>query len=473
MLTTAFACGGGGGDKKDEGKTLSDTYILSSATLNGKSVASKFLAYRVEFKSDKTMRVNINYLGSMQTRNSTYSYVGDKITETHNSGSYEYTFDGDKLTTEFVDFEDVILITLEKEVIVDKQNVPVDFEGVLFGDDVDSCKIFNYCPAVVTEKDENGNDVMHIWYCTNKDDGVIMDHVGYRKGVKQADGKWLFSEQKIVLAPTYDTWDARHTCDPAVIKGEFKYNGETYTWLMSYLGCVTEDYDCNETGIAIANSPDGPWIKMDHLNPIVPWEDYGVNNVKNWGTGMPALVSLDQKGEVLLFYRSGNRGVGVQRWDFSNLNAENLAPKYTVTLTSNGITNSVGTKCNVGIPDFAYDPITKRFYVCSTTNEKNPADVTKTLVNSHCSVAYIENVESLEHLSEILQSGSYKWNMLGYVGPNTTGWNRNHNPALVRDIYGYIPDSTQIGVVVSTGHIDRSIENIFTYRLHGAYLSVN
>ena len=135
--------------------------------------------------------------------------------------------------------------------------------------------------------------------------------------------------------------------------------------------------------------------------------------------------------------------------------------------------NSKGQKCNVGIPDFAYDSVKRRFYVCSTTNEKNPADVTLTRVNSHCSVAYIENVNSLEDLSNLLQSGVYTWKMLGYVGPSETGWNRNHNPAIVRDAYGYLPESNRIGVVVSTGHNDRLLENIFTYRLHGKYLNID
>ena len=45
----------------------------------------------------------------------------------------------------------------------------------------------------------------------------------------------------------------------------------------------------------------------------------------------------------------------------------------------------------------------KRFYVFGVTNEKNPPNITETLVNSHCVLAYIENVESTEQLCEILQ----------------------------------------------------------------------
>ena len=481
LALSTVACGGKDDGEKsasdssavEEKNTLNANYLLKSATLNGVNVTKNFQNYTAQFSEDGNVRVVITYLGFLETRNSTYTVDGDVITESFSGKTYTYKIVGDTLETVMQDFEGEIKIVLEKE---PDNTLPkeVDFEGVLFGEDISKCKIFNYCPAIIEETDENGNKVMHIWFCTNKDDGIIMDHIGYRKGVQQANGKWIFSDLTIAMAPTSGTWDARHTCDPAVIKGEFKYQNTKYKYLMAYLGCITEDYGNNETGIAVANAPEGPWIKIDHLNPIIPWQDYGLNdNGKwNWGTGMPALVSLDQKGEVLLFYRSGNRGTGVQRWDFSNLDATDLKPKFTATVTSNGIVNSMGGKCSVGIPDFAYDANTKRFYVCSTTNEKNPADVTLTRVNSHCSVAYIENVESLEHLSQIMQSGVYTWKMLGYVGPNDTGWERNHNPGLVRDAYGYIPDSTKIGVVVATGKNSWDNENIFTYRLCGKYLQV-
>ena len=87
-------------------------------------------------------------------------------------------------------------------------------------------------------------------------------------------------------------------------------------------------------------------------------------------------------------------------------------------------------------------------------------------------VAYLENVGSTEELCALLRSGDYGWNMLGYVGPNETGFERNHNPGIVRDGYGYLPESSKIEVVVSTGHNSWENENIFTYRLHGAVLEI-
>ncbi len=469
LLLAGVSCGGGEISGKVE--TLNASYSLFSAALDGEDRTEDFQAYTAVFRPDGSLRVTIGYLGAITKRDSTYTFDGKTATERYRGETFLYEAEGDTLTTQMKDFEDMFTVVLKKDEGGNVQREAVDFESVLFGPDMADSKIFNYCPAILTETEENGDEVMHIWYCTNKDDGVIMDHIGYRKGIRQTSGKWLFGEQKIVLQPTEGTWDARHTCDPAVIRGKFKMRGVTYGYLMAYLGCVTEDYSNNETGIAVAQNPEGPWIKVDSLNPIEPWADECKPG--SWGTGMPALVSIDQKGEALLFYQSSARGTGIERWDFSDLDKPELKAKFTVSIGHNGIVNSQGIKCNIGIPDFAYDPAAKRFYVCGVTNEKNPPDVTKTLVNSHSMVAYLENVENMEALCQILQSGGYTWKTAGYVGPADTGFERNHNPGLVRDAYGYIPDSSKIGLVVSTGRNSWGNENIFTYRLHGAYVKIS
>lgn len=458
-------------------QSLTGTFLLASATLDGIDCTDDFQTYTATFSEDGGLRVVIGYLGSIETRNSTYTFDGTTVTETYREDTFTYTKEGDGLRTQY----DGISVLLERE---QEETGPqaVDFESVLFGPDISDSKIFNYCPAILTET-VDGEEVMHVWYCTNKDDGVIMDHIGYRKGVKQEDGRWLFSEQQIVFAPTQGTWDSRHTCDPAVIRGKFRYQGTDYTYLMAYLGCTTEDYQKNETGIAVANAPEGPWVKAASLNPIVPWYDNGDEAEEQkkyeemqgtssiyWGTGMPALISLDGEGDVLMFYQSTLQGTGIQRWDFSDLDDPTCL--FTTRITHNGIVNSVGHKCNINIPDFAYDPVGKRFYVCGVTNEKNPPDETITRVNSHCMVAYLENVQSPEKLCDLLRNGSYVWQMAGYIGPSDTGWERNHNPGIVRDEHGFLPDSDEVRVIVSTGHNSWDNENIFTYRLHGAMVSV-
>lgn len=458
--------------EEDKGEKLVGKYELETVYVDGEVSTTYYITYTIEFKEDYTCEVRIYGSFGLETRNSTYYYDGNFITETYKDQTYSYMFSDNKLIHE--DTENgikVIFKVFEEE--IDEKDKAVDFDSVLFGESIDETKIFNYCPAILVE-----DGVMHIWYCTNKTSGVIMDHIGYRTGTQTEDGKWKFSEQQIVLAPTPGTWDGRHTCDPAVIKGEFKMQGETYNYLMSYLGCVTEDYSKNETGIAVSKSPAGPWIKVDSLNPIVPWGDPKIfgdgtdrNGYTSWGTGMPALISVDGKGEVLLFFQTASRGTGIQRWDLSDL--DNPQVKFDVARNNNGILNSQGVKCGVGITDYAYDPVAKRFYVFGVTNEKNPPNITETLVNSHCVLAYIDNVESTEHLCELLETNNYSWINVGYVGPAQTGWDRNHNPGIVRDPYGYIMDSTTIQVVVATGRRDYPNQNIYTYRLHGYTFKLN
>ena len=456
-------------------------YNLTSANLDGEDVTSDYIMYVINFYEDGNMRVFINQNNTFVNRNSTYEYDGSsKIIETYEgftSATYEYTLLGDYLITYVEDYAGTTELVFERKKVEDII-AGVDFQSVLFGEDVSLTKFYNYCPAIIVDETDDGKQRMNIWYCTNKDTGVIVDYIGFRQGILNENNRWEFSDETIVLEPTEGTWDARHTCDPSVVKGEFEYQEENYNYLMAYLGCTTEDYQKNETGIAVAKNIEGPWVKINTANPIVPWYDNGnideeqkrYENMQGttsiyWGTGMPSLLSVDNKGEVIMFYQSTKQVTGIRRFDFSDL--DNPVEKYCTSLTSNGILNSAGSRCNIGIPDFAYDPVKDRLYVVSVTNERNPADVTKTLVNSHSMVAYVEGLKDMEEVSDALQSRNYKWNMVGYVGPNETGWERNHNPGLVKTADALIPNSEKIDVVVSTGHNSWANENIFTYRLFG------
>ena len=462
LTTVMFAC------KSIDYSEISGSYQLQSATLEGMDITDEYFAYQLTLNEDQTMTVFINYLNIIENRNSTYTYKNNVITESHQSGTFKYLVNEDKTELSFSEevLGETLVIVLVK--IDEHQNgvQGVDFDSILFGDDINDTKRFNYAPTVIIEV-VDGIKTMHIWYCMNRLSGIIVDHIGYRKGVLNDDDLWEFEEEVIALAPTPGTWDSRHVCDPTVIKGDFSYDGEVYSYMMSYLGCTTDDYSNNETGLALAKNPEGPWIKMDHLNPIVPWDRDNQSGM--WGTGMPTLLSIDQKGEVLLFYSNSIFGVSVDHYDFSNMDEPVL--KFTRNIESTGLTNPNGTRLTyVGLADFGYDPVKKRLYMSSYTNTKNPPDITMTRVNSHGAVHYIENIDSLEDVVEVIKNGGYEWILLDFIGPEDTGFPRNHNLGLVRDAFGIIYDSEHIMVVFSTGQNDYPNENIFTYRLHGIKL---
>lgn len=447
---------------------LSGTFEIEQATLDGIDITDEYLAYRIILEEDQTMTVFINYLNILDNRTSTYVLKSGNIVETYQNETFTYIYDeeDETLTHESDMFGETLVIVLKKTDDLSNGPQGVDFESILFGEDIDLTKRFNYAPSVLIEE-VDGETVMHIWYCANRLSGVIVDHIGYRKGILNLDNKWEFSDESYALAPTSGTWDSRHTCDPSVIKGEFNFSGETYHYMMAYLGCTTEDYSNNETGIALAKHPEGPWIKMDHLNPIVPWDRD--NQSGSWGTGMPSLLSVDEKGKVLMFYSNSSIGVSVDYYDFSNMDDPELI--FTRHITSTGLTNPNGTFLNyVGLADFAYDPVRQRLYMSSYTNTKNPLDVTVTRVNSHGAVHYIDGLEDMEAVVDAIQNQTYVWQLLDFIGPEDTGFDRNHNLGLVRDSYGYLYLSDQVMVVLSTGEIDYPNDNIYTYRLMGYIL---
>ena len=444
------------GCKETEYNHMLGTYEIESATLNDLDVTDEYYVYTVELRENKTMKVTINYLNILTNRESTFSVNKNTIKEKYQNETYLYTYNEDDQTLSYqsIEFGDTLDVILKLKEDIDL-TTGVDFEGILFGESIDLTKRFNYAPSVLIEE-KDGQMIMHIWYCSNRLSGVIVDHIGYRKGVLNTSNQWEFSDESYALAPTSGTWDSRHTCDPSVIKGEFNYNDETYNYMMAYLGCTTDDYSNNETGIAIAKNPEGPWIKMDHLNPIVPWDRD--NQSGSWGTGMPSLLSVDGKGKVLLFYSNSSVGVSVDYYDFNNMANPELI--YTRNIVATGLTNPNGTFLNyVGLADFAYDPIQKRLYMSSYTNTKNPPDVTVTRVNSHGAVHYIDGLADMAAVVEAIRTQSYKWQLLDFIGPEDTGYDRNHNLGLVRDAYGYTYDSNNVMVVVSTSNIDYPNDN--------------
>ena len=53
---------------------------------------------------------------------------------------------------------------------------------------------YNYCPTFIAEA-----NLLHVWYCTNKESGNITDHIGYRHAQKNGE-KYVFTDETLVLS---------------------------------------------------------------------------------------------------------------------------------------------------------------------------------------------------------------------------------------------------------------------------------
>lgn len=317
-------------------------------------------------------------------------------------------------------------------------------EGMMF-DAEEYLYFYNYAPSVIVEDNK-----AYVWYCTNLYSAVAGDHIAYRKGEK-IRGKWYWSEQSIVLYPgERGEWDHKHICDPSVIKGEFKYQEKTYTYLMSYLGCMTDGNYENAFGFAVAESIDGPWIRVPEVSPLIDFygEYGGADGQSQWGTGQSSVVSVDKKGKVLIFYTKHSYpyswGTVVERWDFSDL--EHPEKEFSVHVKNTGLAQKDGNEDYITAADFMYDPYRQVMYVGTDVHpfgDLYPSNITDTSRVAQTSMAQ----DSV--LGDSFRDGNVKWEDMFYVTEADTGRGKNTNLGFYRDPYGWLPAKDKMEVAVS------------------------
>lgn len=306
--------------------------------------------------------------------------------------------------------------------------------------------IYNYCPSVLEEAD----GTRYLYYCTNRESYKIIDYIGCRRGTRNADGSYTYGAETVVLAPTAGAWDAHHTCDPSVVRGDFTYKGQSYRYLMAYLGCTSYDNQDNEIGFAVANDPMGPFVKIADT-PTIPYVREG--DAWQWGVGQASLVSRDKGSRVYVFYTEGTATRThefVDEWDFADL--ENPVRLSHTDLATTGLTTRTGGGDYIGNADFAYDADSNSFYM-ATDSHPYPSDEPN-YITEYFRVAYFAG----DNVTRV------RWNELEHIGPAETGFARNHNVGLVRDAYGWLPGGNSL-TVYYTG-ADKGANALWTYRLH-------
>lgn len=340
---------------------------------------------------------------------------------------------------------------------------------------------YNYCPSIFIE-----NHREYVYYCSNQLESNVTDYIAYRELTIQNNSLHA-SDIDFVLEHgdvSKNDWDSRHVCDPSVIKGEFTYHGESYSYLMAFLGCISSDCTLNETGIAVAKNPKGPWVKCNFkddgvtkINPIVPCSDFSITG-NFWGTGQPSLVSVDNKGRVLLFTTIGASNgtyTNIREYDFSNLD-EPVKIRERLKIMSVGVRTGRQGYDIINNADFAYDVENRRILMVKGrqpfgTDNRNPSIVADTL-----DVYYIDDTEGT-NVGDVLFAGNNtekQWKLIGTIDQSTTGFLRNHNACLITDAYGHFISSDRIGVALTRSDEGQSSNwsYLSTYRIYATSVAL-
>ena len=249
-----------------------------------------------------------------------------------------------------------------------------------------------------------------------------------------------------------NAFDEQHACDPAVIKGQFLYDGTNYSWAMFYLG---EDVSPNvvmhnQIGVAFANNLTGPWKKWSG-NPIIPFDSYNA-----WGVGQACAISLDAAGQMILIYGKGTETESTMIWRelyLSDMSAPVIGTENTVLI--NGLTSIDGSPVFFNNANFAYDPIRSEVFV---SRARHPNDTSSPdFISSELQIASINY--------QCFLGGTGSWNVLGHINSGQSGFQRNHNSGILRNGYGYLPED-KLTVIFTVGIEAGGMDWLWSYRLH-------
>lgn len=265
--------------------------------------------------------------------------------------------------------------------------------------------IYSYAPSIVSLGDQR-----YVWTCHNHDPFIVRDDIVMTK--------WKAGhlvEDRSVLTHSFFGWDRVHICDPSVMHSEIVFNGTAYHWVMFFLGNNVDRSAQNQIGVAFAQTIEGPWEKL--LQPVIPHADDG-----RWGVGQPSAVPLDGKGKFLVVYQEDRLRAAIV--DLSDLN--HIAIDSSVAVSTQGLERLSSRKPSVGNIDIAYGPNHKRIYAVGdirTGEKRYPSFITSRLA-----------VLSID--ADDLARGRGLWRVESTIGPELTGFPRNHNAGLVRDADG-------------------------------------
>lgn len=315
---------------------------------------------------------------------------------------------------------------------------------------------YSYAPSAVLA---NGNT--YYYTCHNAVDSQIKDHIYFTQvntpGAPPQQDYSLFTGSG-------SGWDGNHTCDPSVVAGNFGYNGTQYGYAMFYLGTDLGNSH-NQIGVAFANALGGPWVR--YPQPIVTSD---LPNTSQWGVGQPTATTVDAAtGRVLLFYGqdanvTDGSTAGRSAYDrnlltayrrditLGNMNAPLIGP--AVEITNAGLTGTDGAQDRLHNFDVAYDPTRDRFYVA---RERYPFPWDDPW--------YISTEVEIDSIpASSIWNGGGTWQQEALITPSMTGFARNHNPGILRTIYGTLPDSSNLTTVFTRG--DAVPANLWSYDLH-------
>lgn len=294
---------------------------------------------------------------------------------------------------------------------------------------------YNYAPSVI----EDQYKIRYAFVCQNRDPFKIIDYVYLFKGIPTETG-YVWQPGTRIVDPSETGWDHIHICDPDVREFTTRYHGETYSWIMTYLG-VDQWFNHNQIGLAVSKSIEGPWLKFDG-NPLVSYQD-----TTKWGVGQSTSIVLDSTTIRLFYHSTLVKGKNFVYRDIKLNDLDNII---------------LGEEKNIpGMSSNSYPAFSENymFIVCEEWRKEDYQEGIPTWVGNYSTLRYLP-------IDQDLSSPVEAWTEIGHVGPGQSGFPRNHNPGILTDSKGYMLNEKELIMYFTTAVTGE--EWLWSYDLYSA-----
>lgn len=301
---------------------------------------------------------------------------------------------------------------------------------------------------------EDGN--RYLVYVTNSETAEEDNVIAIRKGVVSGDD-YLYGEEKIIIKPSAEGWD-KYIGSASIVKGDFKFEGTDYKYLIAYEGTTKENNNARSIGFAVSNDILGTWKKIGNA-PIVEY-DAEVYGESYRGFYAPSLINMDKESNIRLFYTWADAYghftyfVDIDAKDLGNLTISGYA-----MVTNHGNLSTGEDVTMMPNADFVYDPVNKDVYMIK---DYSPTPSQDPQVSTQIELALIKEEELYTATNK---TGWESLSLYDMFDTEDQAYERLYSGTLISDEYGHVINKDRLEIVYNVSDLNAdNPDHIFSQR---------
>lgn len=231
---------------------------------------------------------------------------------------------------------------------------------------------------------------------------------------------------------------------------------KTYSYLMAYQGCDNANAKNHKIGFAVADAPDGEWVKVENLTveSAVPTA---------YGVAQPSLINYDKQNKIVLCYShdwGDHTGQMLREVIVGEGSALVVGPENA--LATDGLKDGADA-ITFNNADFAYDSTSGYLYV---VRDFNPVADKGCKLNTAVQVAKIPFADLFTDTAtwEIVDDKVNWKDLRDKNDVEKMGWVYAYSACIQADAYGFVDGAKALDLAVTVTSYDESTLEYLYYQ---------